>query len=625
MSVEIAQKNIEAAVAELVESGKITAENYDNQSVQSKLITAFLPSDTSKLPRPKIRAIWAEVVKSHFVTEEPEEPEQPEEAEETEEPEQPEETEETEEPEQPEEAEKPPRKPTTRGRKTASEQAPKSTARGRKQAEANKNDDFDSKVESAKTKTRGRKTTQVRNTRSTPTTQSRRKTTFCRGLNIDNPHSKYNVTDVKHPATFPESDIDLKQAEEDLIKFFTNDEELCNTYAEAREAYIEAVSELREKYAIDEEKSKKQQHFTVTKTTVKFVDPDDEKFKQAELPTSDQACFRDYESAMNDFSKAFKDAMKGDKPKRPAPGAARTPKTKEEKEAEKKAIAEAKENEKIHDLEFLLLDVIRTQNIVKIDEMVKATDIFDEYACKITNTITEPLSADDWTRLESDKNYKPFAPDYIQLFVDIKKFNGSGYNKLCKLIYSHRDALIHHKVLTRDLKLKAWLQALANIQKLKQSETEPNLVLDCWENVLSSEYAWKIVMLGLPPSDFFKHSFEVLYQEPLSIKLYESALYPISFIFTPNMLGYTDFSAPDKLFGKTDTTYKKNLQIQMEAFGSPTNNYYDYNTCNWLYYFNKTGNIKNEAVCMLHHSVELIDKESQEEQSATESQSADEN
>ena len=123
-------------------------------------------------------------------------------------------------------------------------------------------------------------------------------------------------------------------------------------------------------------------------------------------------------------------------------------------------------------------------------------------------------------------------------------------------------------------------------------------------------------MLGLPASDFFKHSFEILIQEPMSVKLYESALYPISFVFTPNMLGYTDFSAPDKLFGKTDPTYKKNLQIQLEAFGSPANNYYDYNSCNWLYYFNKSQNIKNETLCMLHHAVELIDKEPQESESA---------
>ena len=608
MSAEIARENVETAVKDLIESGKITAENYNNNSTQAKLISEFMKTDTSKLPRPKVRAIWEDVVKSHFATESPEDPPADETADEPETTSQDEAEEKAE--VEPEEkiAEKP--KPAARG--------------GRKPAKAS--EDFESKVTNAKEKpATGRKTSTVRNTRGSSTSAaSRRKTTYCRALNIDNPHSKYNVTDVRAPTAFPESDIDLKQAEQDLIKFFTNDEDLCNTYSEARETFIDAVSALRDTYQIDEEKAKKQQHFTVTKTTVKFVDPDSEKFTQAELPADDQTCFRDYEAAMNDFSKAFKDAMKGDKPKRPAPGT-KTNKSKEEKEAEKKALSEAKANEKVHDLEFLLLDVIRTQNIVKIDALQKATDIFDEYASKVTNTLIEPLSSDDWAKLETEKKYKPFAPDYIQLFIDIKKFNGTGYGKLCKVIYNHRDALIHHPKLTRDLKLKAWLQALANIQQLKQSETEPNLILDCWENVLSSEYAWKIVMLGLPPSDFFKHSFEILYQEPLSIKLYESALYPISFIFTPNMLGYTDFSAPDKLFNKTDVTYKKNLQSQLESMGSPTNNYYDYNTCNWLYYFNKTGNIKNETVCMLHRAVELVDKEPQESSTTSEASGTEEN
>ena len=564
---ETARSGIVKAIQALIDNGTITSANYNNNTTNSRLVSAHMKIDKSGLSRPKIRAIWDEVLKERF--------DKSEDAAETD----------SNEPETTEAAEPETSSPPIEEKPKAS--APKKTRQTKKEATA---DSFESKVENSDSK---RKPKSIQNTKKSPTQSSRRKIAFCRGLNIDNTFSKYNTPDVQTITEFPASDVELEQAEHELITFFTNNEDLCDTYSEARESFIASVSELRKTYAIDEAKAKKQQHFTVSKKTVKYVDPNDEKFKQADLPESDQTCFREYETSINDFTKSFKAAMKGDKPKR-------------SQTAEEKAAAHT------HDLEFLLLDVIRTQNIIKIDTLQKFTETFDEFASKATNTIVQQLPPEEWAKIESDKKYKSFAPDYIQLFIDIKKFNGSNYGRLCKTIYNHRDALIHHSKLTRDLKTRSWLQALANIKHLKESSAESNLIIDCWENILSSEYAWKIVMLGLPPSDFFKHAFELLIQDPLSVELYESALYPISFVFTPNMLGYNDFEAPDKLFGKTDATYKKNLQLVLESFGNPLNKYYDYDACNWLYYFNKSGTIRNESVDMLHHAVELANKQTSE-------------
>lgn len=609
MSAELsaaAVKAINAKVEELIKSKTITAENYDNSSVVSKLLTVFMKSEEvmKPFPRPKVQAVWKDTIASHFTSEE-KQPEEEEEENDGNNDDDENVEDQDEEETQPEEEEEKKEKPKKR-------QAPKKEKKEKKQK-----DDFSSKVEKEEKPKRASKTNTIRATRKT-NPKSHREYALCNSYDIANDKSIYNVTGISYPkkSKLPTSDVDLPQAELELIKYFTNDQKLCDEYSTIRSQYKDAVTELRKKHEIDEKKAKRPQKFTVTKSTVKYVDLVDDKYKLVELPKTEQECFRTYEKEMKEFTEKFKKAIKPEKSSFPAKGTKKT-KTQEEKETEKQQKQEAKQASLEHDLSFLLLDVIRTQNIIKLDSLLKCDGIHEEDSSKLTNTLIDELDDNDWATIQSNEKYKPFAPDYIQLFIDIKKFNGSNYGRLCKTIYNHREALIHHPKLTEDNKITAWVHALTNIQAIKSKlKIDDDLVLNCWENVLSSEFAFKIIMLGLEPSDYFKHSFELLIQTPTSVQLFESALYPISFLFTPNMLGRKDYAAPDSCFGKTDPTYKKNLRIELESFGNPEYDLFNYNAFNWLYYFNKQ-DIRNDMVSLLRRAVQLANHEEAKDEEET--------
>ena len=563
---ESTKQQLSEYVAELVDSGELTAENYAKNNVTSKLLTRFM--DGKNLPRPKVRPLWEEAIKAAFGESQPKPADAP------------------------------------KAKKTSEE----SVAEDKTEDEQNDNQnsslsEFEQMVESGPRKSRGRKSTDL--TVAKTAEKSHRYYSTCQKLNIDNSHSKYNVSG-NAPKTFPPQTNNLEAAELELINYFVHDKSIVAKYNTMRKDFINKVAELRETYELDpKKKPKKVQKFTVTAKTVKYVNPADNKL--ADLPEEEQQIFRDYEKEMGEFEKVFNAAVKG-KTETPKPADKLKPKTPEEKLASK-----------MQELQFLLLGVIKTQNIINLAAILKGVkDIDEENTNKLTNTCIEPIEPEQWDIIEKENGYKPFAPDYMQLFIDIKKFTGSNYGRLCKNIFEHRDALINHSKLTPSLKRAAWLQALGNIKKLI-STNEKNLIFDCWENVLSSEFAFRIVMNGLPPSSFFKKSFETLIQEPLSIQLFETALYPISFCFTPNMLGYTDFDAPDKCFGCSDATYKKNLQLTLESFGSIDADRYNYSACNWIYYFNKSDE-RNEMISLLNHAVELTNKETDDKGDETDNE-----
>ena len=553
INVEDCKQQISQFIAELVEEGQLTSENYTKTSSTSKFLTKFM--DGKDIPRPKIRPIWEEMIKAAFETSQP------------------------------------------RPVESVNELNDESIDSSNDESIDSSNDDeqesplkeFEQMVEAEPRKTRVKKSKCLTVDKSD---KSHRHYSTCQKLNIDNSHSKYNVSG-KSPKTFPQQTNNLEAAELELINYFVHDKSVVEKYNMMRKKFINEVAELREKYELDpSKKPKKVQKFTITSKTVKFVNPADNKL--AELPQEEQQVFRNYEKEMEKFEKLFNNAVKGK---------TETPKSLKTKTPEEKLASKMKE------LQFLLLEVIRTQNIINLDAILKGVKgINEENTNKLTNTCIEQIeSSEQWDVIEKENGYKPFAPDYMLLFNDIKKFTGSNYGRLCKNIFEHREALISHSKLTPSLKRAAWLQALGNIEKLI-SMNEKNLIFDCWQNVLSSEFAFRIVMNGLPPSSLFKKSFETLIQEPLSIQLFESALYPISFCFTPNMLGYTDFDVPDKCFGCSDATYKKNLQLTLETFGAIDTDRYNYSSCNWIYYFNKS-DVRNEMISLLNHAVELTNKE----------------
>lgn len=90
-------------------------------------------------------------------------------------------------------------------------------------------------------------------------------------------------------------------------------------------------------------------------------------------------------------------------------------------------------------------------------------------------------------------------------------------------------------------------------------------------------------MYDIPCTNFFETCFNDLLLEPVTLTLLCTALYPISFIFGPFMLGRDSVTPP--LTGCAAGTYKKRLTDLFNdyiSYKQPSDA--DVDKCNWLYY-----------------------------------------
>lgn len=421
--------------------------------------------------------------------------------------------------------------------------------------------------------------------RKNTTTKTKSHVEFCTskldGMNIKVGDNEYEV-DAKTPAPkdFPEDYKDLGDAEQSLIEQIVG-KEISNSYVETVNKYVNDVQTLREKYPVKSEK--KVQKFTFVKKTskVKFLNPENS-YKVDFLPDDEAKPIVEFNDELTKFEKAWKNGISA---------------------------------EKFNALEYLKLDVIRTQNIIKFEKLSEHyPSVFTENTSKITNTFLSTDENDNFVNISREAMAKivvdKFAPDYMQLFSDLKKFNGTQFQRVVKNIYTHRSGIVLHPKCTSEFKKKHWLQAYANIKALDTSKLEyekEKSIIEAWKNVLSSEFAFYIIMYCIPESTLFNKAFLELIQEGVTIKLLQSVLYPISFAFTPFMLGHSNFTLPKQLVNMSETTYKKELSRIFLDFGSPLMKLYDYDECLWLYYADKdTGNI---MVDLLHNVVKSISTE----------------
>lgn len=406
------------------------------------------------------------------------------------------------------------------------------------------------------------------------------------GMNIRIGDNEYEVDVKTQPADdFPEPYQDLSAAEQSLIELIVG-KETSDEYIEQVNQYTAAISELREKYQLDTDKKVQKFTYTKSKNEVKFLNPADN-CKVGTLPTDEAEPIIEFNKYLN---KTFESEWK-------------------------KGIAAGS----FDALKYLKLDVIRTQNIIKFDKLISCyPKVFSENTSKITNTV---LSIDDKGKCVNltDKNMDGikgdvFAPDYMMLFSDVKKFNGTQFQRVVKNIYTHRSGIVLHNKCDANFKRDQWLQAYANIEAMNMSRVKTEhekSVIEAWKNVLSSKFAFYIIMHCVPESSLFNKAMIELIQEGTTIKLMQSVLYPISFAFTPFMLGHSTFAIPAKqLTNMSETTWKKKVAETFMDFGSPAQKAFNYDDCNWIYYAISNAN-ENLMINLLNHLVKTtkIEKE----------------
>ncbi len=128
-------------------------------------------------------------------------------------------------------------------------------------------------------------------------------------------------------------------------------------------------------------------------------------------------------------------------------------------------------------------------------------------------------------------------------------------------------------------------------------------------------------MFGVPAYSLFNDALIWLATQKESIKLFESALYPISFIFTPNTAGFENFIPDNGCFGVSEGTYRNKLKVELAKFNPSNTQVVDYGKCNWIYYLLHAQGVQR-MVLLLHqasqHEVKpKIKPESPEEPKAT--------
>lgn len=391
-----------------------------------------------------------------------------------------------------------------------------------------------------------------------------------------------------------EIDVDktIIEAEKQLVDFIL-DEETAAKYMDATEkyrAYVNGIREGKIKITVDGEQdkrslqlpstSKKSQNFTYVKTSknVKFIDPMTEKVNH--FGGDDALPFIEYQNTIAEIEKKWKEAIS---------------------------------TKKFKPIDYLKLNVIHTHNILKYDKLKACyKNVLYENVSKLTNTFIVVEENEDDKLSQGDVS--KFVPDYMELFVDLKKITGAQFQRVVKNIYMHRQGIISHKKCTHKFREEQWLQAFANIDALLNDAKEnPNKynpvevnIFEAWQNILSSRYAFFIIMNGIPACGLFDKAFLELIQEGTSIKLFETALYPISFVFTPFMLGYNSMPYPG-ITEVNEVGYRKKLVDAMKLFGSIDEEYWKYDDCNWIYYgINARDGIENNMISLLHHVVASI-------------------
>lgn len=405
------------------------------------------------------------------------------------------------------------------------------------------------------------------------------------GINMIVDDAKFQYNPNAHEIKDFEEDADIMDAEMQLVSLVVGSDKSTEFFNDCV-AYREAISDLRVKYALHNG-SKKVQKFTgsTRSKSYKYVNPETDKIDI--LPAGDSAALENFDSSQKAFEKVWKSCLS---------------------------------SETFDSIEYLKCGVIRTQNILKFDVLKKLyPEVEQEFTSKITNTYrtTDRNGKSMNISEKSLHTYRgpTFAPDYFQLFADLKKFTPAQFVHIIKNIYTHRIGIVSHPKCSPEFKKTHWIQALNNINAINEetlNECTPReiSVIEAWRNVLSSCYAYHVVMNCVPESSLFEKAMCDLIQEGTSIKLFENVLYPISFVFTPFMLGINSLGRNNKesLTKVSLAAYNKMVNDMFNSFGDIQLKYFDYDECNWLYYAENT-KTENYTLKILHYAVLSISTE----------------
>ena len=245
----------------------------------------------------------------------------------------------------------------------------------------------------------------------------------------------------------------------------------------------------------------------------------------------------------------------------------------ETKKLESKAM-KSDEYTKFFTNDLIISELMFDKSIVSKIRIVKEGSIATNQTLIINQDPPHPIMI-NYNTLSSNEfdhlfysNSNPFIYEsYYKNLILSKEFY-KKYQTNVKLWYENRIGVLYNSIPEFDIHvLRAWNVASTNIKNFKESKTfetsneEEKGIINSWEKILQSPSIYLIICKAISCNQLFNHFFNILISKPYCKVLFGTLLYPISFIFTPNMFGYDNIT-----YGLSDYSKSQARRIISEKF-----------------------------------------------------------
>jgi hypothetical protein len=162
---------------------------------------------------------------------------------------------------------------------------------------------------------------------------------------------------------------------------------------------------------------------------------------------------------------------------------------------------------------------------------------------------------------KAEKEFRVFKTHLVRT-------NMNKLSTLFKTIFKNRATFLYN--VERTQRVILWKRAYSFVAGIDDNETA-----QVWAKILSSSYCFNIIMDGLDGTTAFEDALVKLVEHPDSLKLFMTALYPISFVFTPFQARLT----MEILTDKKPADYKRGVCDNLTKFAIDSTTGED-----WVYY-----------------------------------------
>lgn len=195
----------------------------------------------------------------------------------------------------------------------------------------------------------------------------------------------------------------------------------------------------------------------------------------------------------------------------------------------------------------------------------------------------------------SKRDEKQYPVLYYSLISSIRGINRTNIMKHCLDIFNNRSAICSHNKLTQDMKKSMWLAALNNLEQMDSRDETQTM----WYRILQSKCMYQIFMNAVPEAAWMTKGLASLIKSRRTLEMAISELYPISFLFTPFMLGI-DTSRAKSSDMKTFKTYY-DMMISFEHYDEM-----EYSKLSWLYYPLKWNGRRSHGEIIYNDTVAIL-------------------